>query len=104
MVQDTSRVGSRPTLWRKALVVGVFVAAGGGVALFLGEASYFPVFVEWRGAADEGAGDQGREPRPASVGGACPPRSAACTAQCAHGNRGGPPSAGVAPTHAADLT
>lgn len=45
MVQDTSRIGSRPTLWRTALVVGVFVAAGGGLALFLGEASYVPVFV-----------------------------------------------------------
>jgi drug/metabolite transporter (DMT)-like permease len=32
-------------MWRSALVIGVFVAVGSGVALFLGEASLIPVFV-----------------------------------------------------------
>lgn len=45
MGNDTSRIGPRPTIWRMALVVGVYVVVGGGVVLLLGEPSIVPVFV-----------------------------------------------------------
>lgn len=45
MMTDTSRGEPRPTIWRMALVVGVYVAIGGGVVLLLGEPSIVPVFV-----------------------------------------------------------
>jgi hypothetical protein len=45
MIEAASRAGSGPTIWRTVLVVGVFVAIGGGVALLLGEVSVVPVFV-----------------------------------------------------------